>query len=201
MSYRNSIQHTYFVNSVLCFSFSWPEVLRVPWVFSYATKLNMSEHKPALGPLWESLFHLLMNVPKGVPQGAPLHPSLGGVKPLPSCWGATSWRGPPTSSWASHAPLPRTGGPHSSLLISFLFFFFRAIYLLFLLMPGAAVLKDADQGWQGWKDGNVVLITLFALVVVIYGDTLQMSSRSLFDFFSLSKFEINIQLGLKVHLL
>lgn len=30
---------------------------------------------------------------------------------------------------------------------------------------------------------NVILITLFALVVVIYDDILQMSSRSPFDFF------------------
>lgn len=33
---------------------------------------------------------------------------------------------------------------------------------------------------------NVILITLFALSVMINGDTLQMSSRSLFDFFSFS---------------
>lgn len=117
-------------NRVLCCSFFWPGVVRVPWVFSYGTKLNMSEPGPALAPLRESLFHLLMNVPKGVPQGAPLHPSLGGVKPLPSCWGATSWRGPPTSSWASHAPLPWTGGLHSSPLISF--FSFLSCYLSFI---------------------------------------------------------------------
>lgn len=48
-------------------------------------------------------------------------------------------------------------------------------------MPGAAVLKDVDREWQG-PAANVVLITLFALAVVIYGDTLQMSSRSPFDF-------------------
>lgn len=117
-------------NCVPCCSFSWPGVVRVPWVISYGTKLNMSELGPALAPLRESLFHLLMNVPKGVPQGAPLHPSLGGVKPLSSCWGATSWRGPPTSSWASHAPLLWTGGLHSSPLISF--FSFLSCYLSFI---------------------------------------------------------------------
>lgn len=54
-------------------------------VFSYGPKLNMSEPRQALALPRESLFHLLMNVPEGVPQGAPLHPSLGGVLPLPSC--------------------------------------------------------------------------------------------------------------------
>lgn len=57
----------------------------MPRVFSYGTKLNMSEPGPALAPPRETLFHLLMNVPEGVPQGALLHPSLGGVKLLPSC--------------------------------------------------------------------------------------------------------------------
>lgn len=57
----------------------------MPRVFSYGTKLNMSEPGPALAPPRETLFHLLMNVPEGVPQGAPLHPSLSGVKLLPSC--------------------------------------------------------------------------------------------------------------------
>lgn len=74
----------------------WPCVLLVPLtnnsrpgqcglVFSYGPKLNMSEPRQALALPREMLFHLLMNVPEGVPQGAPLHPSLGGVLPLPSC--------------------------------------------------------------------------------------------------------------------
>lgn len=62
-------------------------------VFSHGPKLNMSEPRQKVVQLRETLFHLLMNVPEGVPQGAPLHPSLGGVLLLPSCWGATSWRG------------------------------------------------------------------------------------------------------------
>lgn len=62
---------------------SWPGQCGL--VFSHGPKLNMSEPRQALSLPRESLFHLLMNVPEGVPQGATLHPSLGGVQPLPSC--------------------------------------------------------------------------------------------------------------------
>lgn len=47
---------------------------------------------------------------------------------------------------------------------------------------------------------NVILITLFELTVVIYGDTLQMSSRSLLDFFSPPDCS-GKKIRLKVHLL
>lgn len=75
-------------------------------LFSYGPKLNMSELRQALALPQEMLFHLLMNVPEGIPQGAPLHPSLGGVLPLPSCLGATSWSGTSHFIWTSHALLP-----------------------------------------------------------------------------------------------
>lgn len=123
-------------------------------VFSYGPKLNMSEPRQALALPQEMLFHLLMNVPEGVPQGAPLHPSLGGVLPLPSCWGATSWRGPSHFILTSHAPLPWTSGLHCTLSLS-LFYLTLYISLSPLLPPHhkAARLIVADQGWQGWVDG------------------------------------------------
>lgn len=52
-------------------------------------------------------------------------------------------------------------------------------------MPRAANLQtEDDRAEKMVAAANVILITLFALAVVIYGDTLQMSSRSLLYFFS-----------------
>lgn len=51
-------------------------------------------------------------------------------------------------------------------------------------MSRAAILQtEDDRAEKIVPAANVILITLFALAVVIYGDTLQMSSRSLVSFF------------------
>ncbi len=139
----------------VCCWFLWPTMADLAGVavFSYGPKLNMSEPRQALALPRETLFHLLMNVPEGVPQGAPLHPSLGGVQPMPSCWGATSWRGASHFIWTSHAPLPWTSGLHCSLPpLSFLSL---SISTASPCPPHykAACPIVAEQGWQGWEDG------------------------------------------------
>lgn len=73
----------------------------------------------------------------------------------------------------------------TALALSLSSLFFLTLYLLFLLMRRAAVLQTEDDGAEKMVPAaNVILITLFALAVVIYGDTLQMSSRSLLYFLS-----------------
>lgn len=127
-------------------------------MFSYGPKLNMSEPRQALALPQETLFHLLMNVPEGVPQGAPLHPSLGGVLPLPSCWGATSWRGASHFIWTSHAPLPWTSGLHRTLSL-----FFLPVYLsLSPRLPPSSSLPSSSScrpGMTGMRGRSVLLMS------------------------------------------
>lgn len=64
--------------------------------------------------------------------------------------------------------------------------FFLPLYLLLLLqeLQFSKTQTGDDRAEKRVPAANVILITLFALAVVIYGDTLWMSSRSLFEIFS-----------------
>lgn len=72
--------------------------------------------------------------------------------------------------------------PYLSLLLSFILSIFHSSSCQ-ELQSWKTQTRD-DRAEKMVRAANVVLITLFALAVVIYGRTLQMSSRSLFDVFS-----------------